>query len=433
MSIPLDRLYQFIENIIQEIYNDPIVIYRFYPDGSKKIEDLFPIHLEFRLVTKFSSPVMYCCDQEPLMFDFYASQNISNTYINRLIKHQIPTRSYNIDGVHNPSSIYDKSILLHSEQRSNNLKKYTENHFIPVYYWSHAIIALDWFRFAKHIAQKKQVKKTFLIYNRAWAGTREYRLRFADLLITLNLQDYCQTTINPVDPKLNIPYTQYQFDNPVWRPSHILENYFAINDAHSHYSAVIDLEDYENTDIEIILETLFDDDRLHLTEKSLRPIACGQPFILAGTHGSLKYLRSYGFKTFDTVWDESYDQIADPEQRLICITNLMQQIANWDPDIKESKLSQAQAIANHNRQLFFSQEFFNSIIDELKTNLKLGFDQLENTNTSQQWLFERIQLLKIQGHKRNRIFDPILNDITRNELAGILRKARRYCQGHKKL
>ena len=102
-----------------------------------------------------------------------------------------------------------------------------------MYYWSHAIIALDWFRFAEHIKQKKQVKKTFLIYNRAWGGTREYRLRFADLLITLNLQDYCQTTINPVDPELNIPYTQYQFDNPAWRPRHTLENYFAINDAHS--------------------------------------------------------------------------------------------------------------------------------------------------------------------------------------------------------
>ena len=422
MSIPLDRLYQFIENIAQEIYNDPIVIYRFYPNGSKKIEDLSAIHSEFSIATKFSSPAMYLYDQEPLMFDFYASQNISNTYIDRLIKYQIPTRSYNIDGVYSPSSMYDKSILLHSEQRSNNLKKYTENNFIPVYYWSHAIIALDWFRFAKYIEQKKQVEKTFLIYNRAWSGTREYRLAFVDLLIDAGLENHCQTTVNPIEPELNIHYTQHQFDNSAWKPSHILENYFSINDTHSHYSAVFNLEDYEATDIEVVLETLLDDDRLHLTEKSLRPIACGQPFILASTSGSLEYLRGYGFKTFNTVWDESYDQIADPKERLICIANLMQQIANWDPKIKESKISQARAIADHNRQLFFSQEFFNSIINELKTNLKLGFTQLENTNTSRQWLFERTELLKIQEYKKNRVFD----DITRNELAGVLRKARQY-------
>jgi hypothetical protein len=40
MSIPLDRLYHYIENVAQEIYNDRIIIYRFYPHGSKNINDL---------------------------------------------------------------------------------------------------------------------------------------------------------------------------------------------------------------------------------------------------------------------------------------------------------------------------------------------------------------------------------------------------------
>ena len=40
MSIPLDRLYHYIENIAEEIYSNPIIIYRFYPHGSKKHEDL---------------------------------------------------------------------------------------------------------------------------------------------------------------------------------------------------------------------------------------------------------------------------------------------------------------------------------------------------------------------------------------------------------
>ena len=40
MNIPLDRLYHYIANIAQEIYSDRIVIYRFWPHGSKNINDL---------------------------------------------------------------------------------------------------------------------------------------------------------------------------------------------------------------------------------------------------------------------------------------------------------------------------------------------------------------------------------------------------------
>ena len=40
MSIPLDRLYHYIESIAKDIRGDDVIIYRFYPHGSKKIEDL---------------------------------------------------------------------------------------------------------------------------------------------------------------------------------------------------------------------------------------------------------------------------------------------------------------------------------------------------------------------------------------------------------
>jgi hypothetical protein len=178
----------------------------------------------------------------------------------------------------------------------------------------------------------------------------------------------------------------HKFKNPVWRPTQVLEKFFLQNTVSSHYSADFDIKDYESTDIEVVLETLFDDDRQHLTEKALRPIACGQPFILATTHGSLEYLRSYGFKTFSDVWDESYDLIEDSEQRLISIVDLMKQIANWDPKLRSDKLTQARSIADYNRQWFFSQHFFDLVINELKTNLKLAFANLEQCNNYQPWI-----------------------------------------------
>ena len=180
---------------------------------------------------------------------------------------------------------------------------------------------------------------------------------------------------------MNKHYKLHDFLNPVWTPTHVIEDYFPINTAKSHYSADFDINDYNNTDIEVVLETLFDDQRIHLTEKILRPIALGQPFILAGTAGSLEYLRSYGFKTFDECWNESYDLETDPQYRLVAITDLMKQIADWGPKIYTNKIIQALAIANYNRQHFFSKEFFNQVVDELKINLKSGLMVLDNTRS----------------------------------------------------
>jgi hypothetical protein len=385
MNIPLDRLYHYIRDIAQEIYGDRIIIYRFWPHGSKNINDLHNLNEgkdgslgENEWCKKAIFPLLWCNDQEPLNYNFYKAntRTRSGEWTHILKSINLYTSPKNLN--YNRSSVFKKSLLLHSEKRSPNLKNYqTDGELIPVYYWSHAVIARDWFRYAEHVSQTKKTNKTFLIYNRAWAGTREYRLRFTELLIHLNLQEHCKTSINPIEPELGMHYDSHQFENPAWRPRTVLENHFPISQAHSHYSADFDIEDYESTNIEVVLETLFDDSRLHLTEKSLRPIAVGQPFILAGTAGSLEYLRSYGFKTFSSVWDESYDLVEDPAERLIQIAELMKYISTWLPHQRERNMAQAQAIADYNQRHFFSQEFFNQVTNELKTNLTSAFEQLD--------------------------------------------------------
>jgi len=391
MNIPLDRLYHFINNVANEIYGARVIIYRFWPHGSKNINNLNTLHT-LDWYEKTISPLLWCNDQEPLDYEFYSKQvRDTGPWLSIL-------KSLNLYGppknLNRNKSMFEKNLLLHSEKRSNNLEKYQlDNELIPVYYWSHAVIARDWFRYAKHETFQKCSKKTFLIYNRAWSGTREYRLRFSDLLIERGLIDQCQTSCNPVDPELNIYYADHDFSNQTWRPTNRLENFLLPTTADATSSADFNTTDYEATDIEVVLETLFDDDRLHLTEKSLRPIACNQPFILAGTLGSLEYLRGYGFKTFDSVWDESYDQIANPEERLIAVVDLMQQISAWDESTKKSKLLQARKIAEHNCRWFFSQNFFDLVINELKTNLKLAFKELDQCNNYKLWVDRWTQLM----------------------------------------
>jgi hypothetical protein len=323
-------------------------------------------------------------------------------------------------------NIYDYSLLLHSEQRSLEVQKYQSNFFIPVYYWSHAIIARDWFRYAEHQHQQKHTHlQDFLIYNRAWSGTREYRIKFIDLLIEYNLMSQCKTTFNPIDPENQVSYTQHNFLNTQWKPTNIkLEKYVNPTLASSCCSADFDLDDYNSTRFEVVLETLFDDTRLHLTEKSLRPIACGQPFLLVGTYGSLDYLRSYGFKTFDGIINEDYDLIVDPLQRLTAIVQEMKRISNWTISEKQHNLIKLQKITQYNRQHFFSNKFIDLVNHELCCNLASAFKTLENKNTSTNYIELRKKLATIPGIGQSLVTDNSRR--TRQQVLLALKQARKY-------
>jgi hypothetical protein len=281
-------------------------------------------------------------------------------------------------------NIFSKNLLLHSENRSENLIKYeSDGELIPVYYWSHAVIARDWFRYAQHANFQKTSQKTFLIYNRAWTGTREYRLKFTDLLIENTLIDHCKTFFNPIDVDTNTNYLDLIFANSAWKPNNLLHTFLPNKQVSANASADFDIDDYNTTEIEVVLETLFDDSRLHLTEKILRPIACRQPFILAATHGSLDYLKEYGFKTFSTLWDESYDKIVNPQKRLQAIVDLMTHIAKLNDRDKKNLLIKAGEISAYNQSWFFSNKFFQQVTDELEMNLKQAFTILKNSPLNQ--------------------------------------------------
>jgi hypothetical protein len=382
MSIPLDRLYHFIEKIAIKNYGAPVIIYRFWPNGSKNIEDLNA------LTTYYNSwyecivrPGVWFHDQEPLDYDFFQTQtrHFDSSWHKLLQSLAMPALRQNLMYFRN---MFSKNLLVHSEQRSKNLEKYEAESF-PVYYWSHALIARDWFRYAEHEDFTKDVNKEFLIYNRAWSGTREYRLRFSDLLVEHELTDHCLTFCSPTEHGKH--YETHMFQNPVWRPTCVLENYFPPSQANACASADFNTVDYRSTAIEVVLETLFDDDRLHLTEKSLRPIACRQPFILMATHGSLQYLRDYGFQTFDSVWDETYDNIEDPYQRMQAIIKLMLEVTTWSDELRCDNIQRIQQITDHNHKHFFSKDFSDLIINELRTNMAEAFDQIKQDPGFDKW------------------------------------------------
>jgi hypothetical protein len=104
----------------------------------------------------------------------------------------------------------------------------------------------------------------------------------------------------------------------------------------------------------VVTETVFTGRRHHLTEKTFKPICLGMPFVLVSTAGSLEYLRRYGFKTFESIWDESYDLETDDTKRLDKIADLLKQLDSADV---QSLYTKALPIIEYNYNHFYDGGF----------------------------------------------------------------------------
>lgn len=384
MNIPLDRLYNFIDGLC----NHDVLIYGFFPHGSKNLNDLGPVVDCTDWFELMSKPTLICHDQEPLNFDLYQLSDFQKAIRLKTQSHSV---NQQIEQMHLrslirlPYNCFEKTLLLHSELNSTELHKYEKHGFIGVYWWSHAMIARDWYRYAEYDRALKysSSNKDFLIYNRAWSGTREYRLKFSELLVNTNLVKHCLTRFNPVD---HVHYSEHVYNNVDFSVSRYdLESFFEKNTYSSTSSAEYDAYEYSTCGIEVVLETLFDDTRNHLTEKILRPIACGCPFILASTPGSLQYLRNYGFETFGQFIDESYDNIQDPNMRLQAIVQEMKRISMLDPVEKQTLFENLRLIAARNKEVFFSKNWAGEITNELVENLNHALEQIWSSRTGSLW------------------------------------------------
>lgn len=110
---------------------------------------------------------------------------------------------------------------------------------------------------------------------------------------------------------------------------------------------------YANSWVSVITESsYFDYERsVFISEKTFKPIACMQPFIIVGSKHTLKYLRKLGYKTFDGFIDESYDEL-DDEERFLAIAKAIEKIKNIED--KVSWLESMREILEHNHKLFLS-------------------------------------------------------------------------------
>lgn len=104
---------------------------------------------------------------------------------------------------------------------------------------------------------------------------------------------------------------------------------------------------YIDTYFSVVTETVFFYPYSFRTEKIWKPIAMAHPWIAVANHGYYRDMRNLGFRTFDGLIDESFDQIEDPQKRIDRIAEVVEDLCRQDLD---EFLVSAQDICKYNQQ-----------------------------------------------------------------------------------
>jgi hypothetical protein len=104
---------------------------------------------------------------------------------------------------------------------------------------------------------------------------------------------------------------------------------------------------YIDTYFSLVTETVYEYPYSFRTEKIAKALAMGHPFIVASSVGFYRDLRNLGFRTFDTVIDESFDLVENHQDRMDRIYNIVQDLCQQD---LVSFLTECKDICKYNQQ-----------------------------------------------------------------------------------
>ena len=339
--LQIEHIYHFF---FDHLYRDFLISH--FPNGVP--DDLSLFHY---VRTKYPEALMLFYDQEPL------NEKTLKAY-----------RDNSIDAI-SKEFAYDKSVLVTSE-----ISKLTsQENMYGLYYFFHGFAALDWFRGYHAMNYKKKVVRRydhdFISFNRIITGDRKYRQDFVGSLKSRDLLKHGVVSYGVIDDsdfedRLVIDHEQLPGSSSASIP-------LAFDCLEKDAGASPDVDAFWH----VVTETVFYYDKLHLTEKIFKPIVSKQPFMLLAAPGNLKYLRSYGFKTFEGIIDESYDSIKDNDARIEAVVTQLKWYCDLTDDEKTEIQRKCEPIIEHNFHHFYGK-FKEIITDELLDNTKRLFDDI---------------------------------------------------------
>jgi len=347
---------------IDEIYNNtflPLIqprphtgLHWFDPFGSVEFDDMCNVPP----IDDTQSAVRYLFwDQEPLHLD------LVDKTLGRFVK-MFPQ---------------GKRYLVTSEFQSENVARACDTYgFDSLYYFFHGWAALDWYRgydrsFLCQPFSQRTPTKTFLCPNNVVGGRRHHRLLLLDELVDRELVNNNLISFPARCPYENKSVADLCVEHSVLLGHVDLPLIIDHQQDHHRNSHRIDLwPAAQDTLLQVVTETVYLGQRQHLTEKTFKPIAMQQPFVIVSCRGSLEYLRRYGFKTFGDFWDESYDD-SDDDVRVMKIGKLLSGLNSLSDGEKTHLHKHLIPVVEHNYHHFYSGAFETLLWQELQPLIEI--------------------------------------------------------------
>ena len=314
------------------------------------------------------SRVVVAYDQEPvysnLASKLWDSTLFPNSSIHDVWRAEINGR-YHHNGMRH--FIPDFCVFANSEHSSEKNNFISTMNYHDWYYFYHGFAALDWFGNIPYRRPITQYSKVFISFNNLYTEKRSYRLGLVAKLLEAGLRDRGFISMNQTDIASKIKNEIFSSNSSISRENKKLIFNTMLPDPPK---LTIDTDNHDgslsaNDDLEvlsrglwhIVTETIFYDQKLHLTEKIFKPIVAQRPFILVGAPGNLAYLKTYGFKSFEQWIDESYDQEQDHDRRLDMIVGEIKKLCSL-PEHELARIYQEmRPILQHNFNWFYGGGF----------------------------------------------------------------------------
>lgn len=338
---------------MQHIFNDSITIF-----------DMLPI----QFIDKIRDG-----DVTLIITSVAESSTFDDMFFNKL-EHKLNTLGISSNKVHLIDSNYDITTY------KNNFNKYHSLHYIVTDNFNK--LGNNDLNYVSEVPVVDDVlngvirNKHFLSLNRQ---SRPHRYILLSHIHKNNLYDKVHLSYLTNPSSLGVPneFKSTDIETKIKIPLEL--DTFSIYNKSGFFSGDTLSNHYLDSYFNITTETYFFEKISTFSEKIIKPIEGLQPFIVLGTFQYLNKLKSLGFKTFDSIWDESYDNIEDGIDRITKILNVIDEISSWDiahcDKIYKSVLDICIYNRNHLHGIYDDDEFgkiLNKIINVSKKDTRYG-------------------------------------------------------------
>lgn len=276
---------------------------------------------------------------EVIVRDYGIGKSLSNKYPKMKISYRENYIS-TLAGTSDAQSSFDLAQAMFVNLQSESIKhkfwcgnwRYAGHRYLIAAFLSRLNSRLSW-------AYKIELEKTSY-----WPVVEQWQTEDPDLFAKIK---WGSTLLNNHGPYiLDVPFDQTVVDGT--RLFYVPD----VGDREYFCPTVLPLpfKDYTDCFCAVVTESEFKRPSANVSEKVINAIKACRPFVLVSSARSLEWLKKMGFKTFDQLWDESYDQIEDHGTRLKKIFEVLEYIDSKSIDELKEMYESVRDILEHNFQ-----------------------------------------------------------------------------------